>query len=118
MISVQAELSSARLFTESNTVLSHALHAREWGYSIIPLKGGRNRVTGKHPRITWQDYQKKCASTEQIEEWFGGRISAYGIVCGHVSQLVVIDFDEVEAQAKFIQKFPQLTHTYITHYVK
>ena len=113
MTSVQAELSSARLSTEPNTVLFHALNAYEREYSIIPLKGGQNRVMGKQPRIAWQAYQKKCASTEQIEEWFRGGASAYGIVCGQISQIIVIDFDEAEAQAKFIQKFPQLTHTYI-----
>ncbi len=113
MTSVQAELSSARLFSESNTVLSHTLHARECGYSIIPLKGGRNRVTGKQPRISWQAYQSQKASNEQIENWFNAGISAYGIVCGEVSRLIVLDFDEPEAQTKFIQKFPQLTRTYI-----
>jgi len=113
MTSVQAELSSARLFAEPNTVLSHTLHARECGYSVIPLKGGRNRVTGKHPRISWQAYQKQHASELEIEEWFRGGASAYGIVCGQISKLIVIDFDEAEAQAKFIQKFPELTHTYI-----
>jgi len=113
MTSVQAELSSARLFAEPNTVLSNALHARECGYSVIPLKGGRNHVTGKHPRIAWQAYQKQHASELEIEEWFRGGASAYGIVCGQVSQLIVIDFDEADAQAKFIQKFPQLTRTYI-----
>jgi len=113
MTSVQAELSSARLFAEPNTVLSHTLHARECGYSIIPLKGGRNRITGKQPKIPWQMYQTQQASAEQIEQWFRGGTSAYGIVCGQVSQLIVIDFDEPDAQAKFIQKFPRLTHTYI-----
>ena len=113
MTSVQAELSSARLFTEPNTLLCHALNARECGYSVIPLKGGRNHVTGKQSRISWQAYQKQHASEKQIEEWIDSGTPAYGIVCGQVSRLIVIDFDESEAQTKFIQKFPKLTHTYI-----
>jgi len=113
MISVQAEPSSARLSTELNTVLSNALNARECGCSVIPLKGGRNRVTGKQPRISWQVFQKQFASTGQIEEWFRGGTSAYGIVCGQVSRLIVIDFDERDAQMKFMQKFPHLMDTYI-----
>jgi hypothetical protein len=113
MTSVQAELSSARLSTELNTVLSRALNARECGCSVIPLKGGRNRVTGKQPRIAWQSYQKQHASAVQIEEWFRGGTSAYGIVCGQISRLIVIDFDEPDAQAKFIRKFPHLMDTYI-----
>jgi hypothetical protein len=113
MTSVQAEFGSARTFTELNTVLSYALDARECGCSIIPLKGGRNQVTGKQPRIAWQIYQTQHASSDQIEQWFRGGTSAYGIVCGKISRLIVIDFDDPDAQATFIQKFPQLMDTYI-----
>ena len=113
MTSVQAEFGSARTFTELNTVLSYALDARECGCSVIPLKGGRNSVIGKQPRIAWQTYQTQQASSDQIEQWFKGGTSAYGIVCGQISQLIVIDFDEPDAQATFIQKFPHLMDTYI-----
>jgi hypothetical protein len=113
MTSVQAEFGSARTFTELNTVLSYALNARECGCSVIPLKGGRNSVTGKQPRIAWQTYQTQQASSDQIEQWFSSGTSAYGIVCGQTSRLIVIDFDEPDVQAKFIQKFPQLMDTYI-----
>jgi len=113
MTSVQAEFGSARIFTELNTVLSYALDARECGCSVIPLKGGRNSVTGKQPRIAWQIYQNAHASSDQIEQWFKGRTSAYGIVCGQISRLIVIDFDEPNAQTKFIQRFPHLMDTYI-----
>lgn len=113
MTSVSTELTSACLSTELNTVLSYALNAHECGCSIIPLKGGRNQVIGKQPRIAWQTSQTQHASSEQIEKWFKGGSSAYGIVCGQISRLIVIDFDEPDAQAKFIQKFPQLMNTYI-----
>jgi hypothetical protein len=113
MISVQAALSSARPSTELNTVLSYALDANQCGCSVIPLKGGRNSVTGKQPRIAWQTYQKAHASSDQIEQWFSSGTSAYGIVCGQISRLIVIDFDEPDAQATFIQKFPHLMDTYI-----
>jgi hypothetical protein len=113
MTSVQAELSSARPSTELNTVLSYTLNARECGCSVIPLKGGRNRVTGKQPRIAWQSYQTQHASSDQIEQWFEGGTSAYGIICGKISRLIVIDFDEPDAQTKFIQKFSNLMDTYI-----
>jgi hypothetical protein len=113
MTSVQAELSSARLSTELNTILSYALDAHECGYSVIPLKGGRNQVTGKQPRITWQTYQTQYASHKQIEQWIRGGTSAYGIVCGQISRLIVIDFDDPDAQSTFIQKFPHLMNTYI-----
>ncbi len=113
MTSVLAELSSARLSTELNTVLSYALNAYDCGCSVIPLKSGRNRAAGKQPRIAWQTYQTQHASSVQIEQWFKGRTSAYGIICGQISQLIVIDFDEPDAQANFIQRFPHLMNTYI-----
>jgi len=91
----------------------YALNAHECGCSVIPLKGGRNRFTGKKPQIPWRAYQSQHASNEQIKDWFGAGISAYGIVCGKISRLIVIDFDEPDAQAKFIQKFPYLMDTYI-----
>ena len=113
MTSVKAEFGSARIFTELNTVLSYALDAHQCGCSIIPLRGGRNSITGKQPRTAWQTYQTQQASAEQIDEWFRRGTSAYGIVCGQISRLIVIDFDEPDAQAKFIQQFPQLMNTYI-----
>jgi len=113
MTSVQAEFGSARTFIELNTVLSYALDAHQCGCSVIPLKGGRNSVTGKQPRIAWQIYQMQQASSDQIEQWFQGGTSAYGIICGQISRLIVIDFDEPDVQAKFIQKFPELIDTYI-----
>ena len=79
MTSVQVELSSAHLLAESNMMLTYALNASDCGYSFIPLKGGRNRVTGKRPRIAWQIYQTQYASKQQIEEWFNTGTSAYGI---------------------------------------
>ena len=113
MTSVQAEFGSARIFTELHTVLSYALDAHQCGCSVIPLKGGRNQVTGKHPRIAWQIYQTQQPSSDQIDQWFKGGTSSYGIVCGQISRLIVIDFDEPDAQSKFIQKFPHLMDTYI-----
>ena len=113
MTSVLAELSSARLSTELNTVLSYALDAHQCGCSIIPLRGGKNQASGKQPQVTWQTYQTSLASSQQIHDWFDKGTSAYGIVCGQVSQLIVIDFDDADAQATFIQKFPHLMNTYI-----
>lgn len=113
MISVQAELNSARLSTELNTVLSYALDAHQCGCSIIPLRGGKNQASGKQPRVAWQRYQTSHANSEQLHEWFDKGTSAYGIVCGQISRLIVIDFDEPDAQATFIQKFPHLMNTYI-----
>jgi hypothetical protein len=113
MTSVQTGLSSARLSTELNTVLSYALDAHQCGCSVIPLRGGKNQTSGKRPQVAWQTYQTSRVCSQQIHDWFDKGTSAYGVVCGQISRLIVIDFDDADAQAKFIQKFPYLMDTYI-----
>ncbi|MCI0713226.1 MAG: bifunctional DNA primase/polymerase [Chloroflexi bacterium] len=112
MTSVQAELCSTRLGAEPNT-LFHALDAHERGWSVIPLRGGKHRVSGKQPRGAWHQCQKQQATEQQLRRWFANGCSAYGVICGAVSNLIVIDFDDVAVQAEFIKRFPHLMNTRI-----
>ncbi|MDQ7025700.1 MAG: bifunctional DNA primase/polymerase [Anaerolineae bacterium] len=112
MTSVQAELYSTRLNDELN-ILSSALDAQQRGWSIIPLLGGGNSTGGKRPRVAWKKYQQQQATERQIEIWFAEECTAYGVVCGEISKLIVIDFDEEQAQAEFIRRYPQLMNTRI-----
>jgi hypothetical protein len=112
MTSVQAEFSSTRLRAESDT-LFHVLDAYQRGWSIIPLLGGNHPTFGKRPCMDWRKYQQQRASERQLETWFAEDCTAYDVVCGSLSNLIVIDFDEVEIQAEFIQRFPHLLETYI-----
>jgi hypothetical protein len=62
------------------------------GLSIIPLKKGE-----KKPSIKWEEFQKRRATEDELKEWFK-RDSNFGIICGEVSNnLVVFDFDEAES---------------------
>lgn len=38
--------------------------------------------------------------------------SAFGVVCGTVSRLIVIDFDDAAAAEEFKRRFPELINTY------
>jgi hypothetical protein len=83
------------------------------GWSVIPLRGGEDAATGKKPAIPWQSYQYRLPSPEELSRWFGdGHYSAYGVVCGEVSGLVVLDCDDAETEKAFRTAFPHLTETY------
>jgi hypothetical protein len=112
MTSVRAELRSTRLRAESNT-LTYALDSLQRGWSVIPLLGGKHPLYGKRPPLEWKKYQARQATERQLETWFSEGYTAYGVVCGSLSNLIVIDFDDVEIQAEFMQKYPHLLETYI-----
>ena len=62
------------------------------GLSIIPLNKGE-----KKPSIKWEEFQKHRATEEELRSWFK-QDRNFGIICGEVSQnLVVFDFDEAES---------------------
>src|SRR6185369_4325900 len=83
---------------QDNTLLASVHSARARGWSVIPLIGGADASYGKRAKRAWKNYMKRRASEAEIERWFQTAKSAYGIVCGQVSQLLVIDFDEPDAQ--------------------
>ena len=89
------------------------LFCRTCDWSVIPLIGGSDADTGKRPVVPWQRYQKRRPTVDELQQWFEyGSSSAYGVVCGKVSNLIVIDLDTTEAVAQFTQAFPELTHTF------
>jgi hypothetical protein len=112
MTSVQVELSSTRLCAAPD-ILSHMLDAFQRGWSIIPLLGAPHPMYGKRPPIEWKKYQARQAGERQLETWISEGYTAYGVVCGSISNLIVIDFDDIEVQVEFIQKYPHLLETYI-----
>jgi len=80
------------------TILEQALAYYDQGLTIIPLKQG-----DKTPALeTWLEYEKERPSREQTESWFSSNNVNIGIICGDVSNgLVVQDFDSEEAFTKF-----------------
>lgn len=69
-------------------VLESALKYCKAGYSVIPC--GRD----KKPKIQWEEYIKRCATEEEITEWWRNFPYAnIGLVTGTVSGFCVVDAD-------------------------
>ena len=81
------------------------------GYSVIPVCGDRNPQQPKKPAIAWRRFQREVMNVAEIEMGFRRGVSALGIVCGQVSRLVVIDFDDCVGYQKFCRRFPQWSGT-------
>jgi len=69
-------------------------HAEEYiqrGWSVIPLDG-------KKAAIKWKEYQNRRTTIGEATHWFGalGDFQGIGIVTGAVSDLVVIDCDNID----------------------
>lgn len=77
--------------SESSSLEAALMYAEKWGFSIIPIR------QDKRPYIKWQEYQKRRATREEIEQWWRDWPDAMiGIVTGKVSNLFVIDCDTRE----------------------
>lgn len=78
------------------------------GLSVLPLHG-------KTPAVAWGGYQRQHVSPAALRRWARrGLFGNVGIVCGKVSgNLVVLDFDSLEAYDAFRARFPDLVQTYV-----
>ncbi len=65
--------------------LAYATH----GWSVIPIE-----PRGKRPLVPWLEFQRRVATADEIDGWFGRWPEAnVAIVTGRVSGLVVVDID-------------------------
>ncbi len=89
------------------TVKAAALAYAEAGLSVIPC-------TGKQSAALWSRWQNECATFGRIHYWASaGMLQNVGIVCGRVSELVVVDLDGLDAVAEYEATFPKLCDTLI-----
>ncbi len=104
----------ARLKTADITpIYSAALRCVEQGWSVIPLIGGSDAASGKTPAVKWSSYRKALPTAKELHHWFvDQRLSAYGVVCGKLSKLVVLDLDDEVVAEEFVQRFPDMANTY------
>ena len=80
----------------------YASQYRDRGYSVIPL-------TGKVPAIAWGKYQHHPPPLSTIATWFGERSNQQynvGIVTGRISNLVVVDLDDHDAETMWLREKP------------
>jgi hypothetical protein len=79
-------------------VLNYAMTYLKNNLSVVPLIYG-----DKKPAIKWEEYQSRRPTEDEVKKWFS-RLSNIGIVCGSVSNnLVVIDFDSEEKFKEFYE---------------
>ena len=85
-------------------VLESAYLYHELGFSTLPLLVG-----DKKPGIpSWKIYQDRRPSHSELEQWFGGDRRNIGIICGSVSQgLMVRDFDTENSYESWRESNPQ-----------
>jgi hypothetical protein len=98
------------LFTGPGKVLKHICSTIDeylkYGYSLIPIDGE------KKPCIYWKKHQYKKAARDVIFSWFH-QFCTYniGIVTGQISQLAVIDVDNLSVLPDLRKKLPEITRT-------
>jgi hypothetical protein len=75
-----------------NQILDHALRYAKKGWSVIPLVAGTKRPS----LASWQEFQTRLATTDEIRGWFADGNANIGVVTGAISGLVVVDLDGQE----------------------
>lgn len=89
-----------------------ALAYLEMGWSVIPLWGAARPERAKTPAVAWAQYQQAPPDADTVRAWFRDlRCAGVGVVCGPVSGLVVLDFDDPARAQAFARLNPDLTNT-------
>jgi hypothetical protein len=87
-----------RIFTAAEIYIS-------MGYSVIP-------VSGKVATIAWKESQNHRPSSNKLLQWFiEDDYTGLAIITGRISQLCVLDFDDLELYNLFKIKHPYLAQT-------
>lgn len=69
------------------SVLEHARYYVSKGFSVIPLVS-----KDKRPAIaSWEEFQKKYPTDEELIEWFDNGSNNIGIVTGAISNIAVVE---------------------------
>ena len=93
-------------------LIERAKRLAQAGYSPIPVHGNNAPSEPKRPAGRWRPFQGRVASASEIEQGFKDNVTALGIVCGRVSKLLVIDFDDVLRYQRFCRHLPEYAETY------
>jgi hypothetical protein len=98
--------------SKSQTLRDAAILYAGMGYSVLPLLGDADPARPKAPTVEWGVYQRRRAAAGELARWFEEeRAGALGIVCGHLSGLVVLDFDDEALYEQFALQHPALLTT-------
>ncbi len=88
--------------------LDVALSYYDRGWSIIPILPG----TKKPACASWKAFQTNRADSDQIREWFREREASLAVICGSVSNnLVIRDFDRLDGYEQWSIQNPELAQS-------
>jgi len=68
--------------------------------SVIPL----TYLTKRPALREWATYQNRIPTMDEVQAWFSESLHNIAIVCGRVSNLIVVDVDDREKFEKFVLK--------------
>lgn len=75
-------------------------YLKKYGYSVIPVN------QNKEPLIPWKIYQERLPTALEVASWWNQFPDAgIGIVTGEISNIVVIDIDDLKTGEKSLSKF-------------
>ena len=92
--------------SQREKLISTARNLARLGYSVIPVHGDARPGNPKQAAILWKPFQRRIARESEIERHFNDKVSAIGIVCGRVSSLMVLDFDDLRRYRSFLPALP------------
>jgi len=74
------------------------------GFSFFPVEWGQKAP----PLVKWEEFQERRPSWEEVEGWLA-RYALFNVavVCGRVSNLFAIDFDDEEAYESWKRSLPR-----------
>lgn len=82
------------------------------GRSVIPVWGDAQPDRAKQPVIAWGAYTTRRATPSELRQWFlEGNAGGLALVCGRISGLVVLEFDDAAPLAAFASACPDLLDT-------
>ncbi len=91
-----------------NTALSY----HRLGYAVIPIYGETSPTKFKAAAVKWAGFQRRQPTLTELQNWFlHQQHGGLAIVCGDVSGLAVLDFDDEALADKFRQLYPELAQT-------
>ncbi len=96
----------------AKALTAKALELISAGYSVIPVMGKKLADEPKRPGLRWGRYQQRSATEAEVKGFFADGCTGIGVVCGSVSRLLVVDFDDRQRYRHFCKELPQYKDTY------
>ena len=94
-------------------LLESAVKYHNLGWAVIPIRGDSDPKNPKAAAVSWARFQQQRPTVTEIESWFGDeQFGGIGIVCGPISGLIILDFDDADCAAAFARTCPDLTRTF------